>query len=187
MIAVRPATAADARAIAEIHVASWRATYRGLMPDELLASLSVEQREEFWRSTVESAARAGAERTWVATAGESLAICGFASTGPCRDEDVDVAVGVNVDVDVNSGKVAELYAIYLAPDAVGRGIGQALFACVVADLKARGGARELTLWVLEGNERAIRFYERCGMRADVRGVKTVRAVALPHVRYRMAL
>ena len=40
---IRPATEADARTIAEIHVAGWVAAYRGMVPDELLASLSVDE------------------------------------------------------------------------------------------------------------------------------------------------
>src|SRR6185503_6902264 len=40
-LTLREARAADARAIAEIHVAAWRAAYRGMMPDAYLASLSV--------------------------------------------------------------------------------------------------------------------------------------------------
>jgi len=42
---IRPATPEDARAIAEVHVASWRYAYRGLLPDDVLDRLSVEERE----------------------------------------------------------------------------------------------------------------------------------------------
>ena len=45
MLTVRPAIPEDAPAIARVHVASWRETYAGIVPDEFLASLKVERRE----------------------------------------------------------------------------------------------------------------------------------------------
>src|SRR5437870_7004792 len=51
-LSIRDATRADARAIAEIHVAAWRAAYRGLIPDDYLASLSVEKRTAFWETII---------------------------------------------------------------------------------------------------------------------------------------
>ena len=52
-LTVRPATLADARAIAEVHVASWRAGYRGLVPDDVLAALSVDQRQTQWEAILQ--------------------------------------------------------------------------------------------------------------------------------------
>lgn len=46
---IRSALPEDARAIAEVHVSSWRTTYRGLLPESVLAAQSVEQRESGWR------------------------------------------------------------------------------------------------------------------------------------------
>src|SRR2546428_7400349 len=50
---VRPARDDDARAVAEVHVASWRTTYKGIFPDTLLDSLSIDKRERLWRETLE--------------------------------------------------------------------------------------------------------------------------------------
>ena len=52
-LTIRAATPADARAIAEVHVASWRVGYRGLVPDEVLAAHSVEKRTEQWEELLE--------------------------------------------------------------------------------------------------------------------------------------
>ena len=41
---IRAAVAADARGIAEVHVRSWQAAYRGQIPDSVLAGLSVDAR-----------------------------------------------------------------------------------------------------------------------------------------------
>ena len=49
---VRLARLDDAPAIAEVHVASWRTTYKGIFSDTLLDSLSVDKREQSWRETL---------------------------------------------------------------------------------------------------------------------------------------
>ena len=49
---VRPAVLDDAAAIARVHVASWRTTYRGLLPDDFLASLGVEPYTDRWRRVI---------------------------------------------------------------------------------------------------------------------------------------
>jgi hypothetical protein len=49
---VRPAVADDARAIAEVHVESWKTTYKGIFPETLLDSLSIEERERSWNQTL---------------------------------------------------------------------------------------------------------------------------------------
>lgn len=51
---IRDAELKDARQIAKVHVESWQAAYRGSMPDELLDSLSVDQREAFWAEMLSS-------------------------------------------------------------------------------------------------------------------------------------
>jgi hypothetical protein len=45
---IRDAELRDARGIAEVHVRSWQAAYAGIVPDEDLAQLSVDEREQFW-------------------------------------------------------------------------------------------------------------------------------------------
>ena len=49
---VRPARPEDARRIAEIHVETWRATYPGSMPQEVLDGLSVDERERNWQEWI---------------------------------------------------------------------------------------------------------------------------------------
>ncbi|PZS37154.1 MAG: hypothetical protein DLM62_20725 [Pseudonocardiales bacterium] len=67
-------------------------------------------------------------------------MCGFATTGPCRDDDA-----------ANAG---ELYAIYVDPPAWGRGIGRSLTAEARGRL-SRQGFVEAVVWVLAGNEQAV--------------------------------
>jgi hypothetical protein len=51
---IRRASPKDASAIAGVHVATWRATYAGIVPHEYLASLSAEQRSRFWGERIEN-------------------------------------------------------------------------------------------------------------------------------------
>jgi RimJ/RimL family protein N-acetyltransferase len=83
--------------------------------------------------------------------------------------------------------VGEIRAIYLVPAAWGRGHGRDLMTAALADLAAAGYA-EATLWVLDRNNRARRFYEAAGFRADG-SVKEYNGIGftLPEVRYRRQL
>ena len=176
---IRHAVAADADAIARVQVASWRVAYAGLMPAALLAGLSVEQRAIGWRVRLESAQPE--YRCFVmegdAGAGGDLAprqVLGFASSGPSRDGGADL-------------DTLEVYAFYLDPRAWGRGLGRALFAAAIDDARRRGHPAA-TLWVLEGNARARRFYEAAGMRPDgAARIEVEEGVALPHLRYWLSL
>ena len=45
---IRAAVVEDAAAIAEVHVASWKTTYKRIFPDSVLEGLSVSDRAHFW-------------------------------------------------------------------------------------------------------------------------------------------
>lgn len=166
---LRNATIQDAQTIATIHVASWQAAYDGLLPEEFLDRLSVPQRAKFWRSILAESAG----ETWLAE--ENGRLLGFVNFGPCRDEDMDKET------------VAEIYAIYLLPEAWGKGYGRALCQQALLSLK-EAGFSEVSLWVLSENEGAIAFYERAGFEVDD-ATKTGQwdNVQLAEVRYRQAL
>ena len=148
-LSIRAAVPADADAIARVHVESWRSAYGGLLPDGYLAGLRVDDRAPRWRERLR---RLGTRET-VLGALRGDTVVGFASTGPARDSDCDERVG------------GELYAIYLLEQEWGRGVGRALHDAAIAALRA-ARFTEATLWVLETNVRARRFYERQGWAAD---------------------
>jgi len=143
---IRSGTVADARAIATVHVASWRWAYRGALPDDLLDDLSVEEREPGWRSVLDD----GATITLVAVRGDH--VVGFANGGASRDDDAEASIG-------------EILSIYVTQQEAGAGTGRALLVAIQDGLRGRGfeGA---TLWVLETNARARTFYERQGWAWD---------------------
>lgn len=143
---IRAAKPEDAIAIGHVHVASWRTTYRGLMPDSVLAALSVEQRAAMWQQAAEGA-QEGASRSFLLVAEDQAeGIIGFASAGPERDE--------------GSGFDSELYAIYLLERHQGRGLGRQLAGRAV-NLLLSEGHESMRVWVLEGNP-AEGFYRRLG-------------------------
>ncbi len=149
-VAIRSATVEDAPAIASIHVRSWQWAYRGQLPDDYLDRMSETLDRRIERRRAELANLPPEARWWVAE--QDGKIVGFAITGPSRDADMPPKTG-------------EVELIYLLPEAAGKGVGRALFAHAVADLRERGYERAM-LWVLESNARARRFYEAAGWRAD---------------------
>ncbi len=141
----RPATVHDAEAIARIHVRTWQVAYEGIVPADYLAGLSEQQRTEWWRPQLER------NRGNVLVALTDDAVTGWVSFGPGRDDD---AMGR-----------AEIFAIYVSPALWGGGIGRRLMEAAEAAL---AGTRGLTLWVLEQNRRARRFYAAAGFIPDGR-------------------
>ena len=145
---IREAEAKDIPSIASIHVRAWQTAYRDQLDDAYLDALDVDERIPQTRSMIEEAPPGF--RSWVAE--DDGAVVGFAVTGPTQDADADE-------------KTAEVYAIYLEPERVGTGVGRALFEHAVADLLDRGFTAA-TLWILETNAPARRFYEAAGWTAD---------------------
>jgi GNAT superfamily N-acetyltransferase len=143
IIDIRRAEVGDARAIAEVHIESYRSTYRGILPDALLDGLSVESRASAWRERL--AAVAPGSLTLVACDADERVV-GFLSGGAER-----------------TGKLAkdsEIYAIYLLHQAQRRGLGTQLVQRFVGEMTDRGLA-SMAVWVLARNP-SRRFYEAMG-------------------------
>lgn len=147
-VAVRDAVVADARAIAETHVRAWQAAYRGLLPDELLAALSVRDREERWQRILATPE----PRAFTLVAGAAGAALGFCSVLAGRDADATERTG-------------EIAALYVDPSHWRQGVGRALMGRA-RERMARAGWAEATLWVLDGNAPALAFYAAQGFAGD---------------------
>jgi L-amino acid N-acyltransferase YncA len=115
---LRIAGPSDARAIAEIHVASWREGYRGQLPHSYLKSLSADGREKRWTQSL----RDGASVLLAEQAGKPL---GFVSYGASRNDDALKTGG-------------EIYALYVHPHAWRTGRGQQLHAGALARPRSLG-------------------------------------------------
>ena len=145
----RLATPADADAIATIHIASWRAAYRGLLPDELLAALDHGQRAALWASVL-TRDRPRSSAFVVESDGVPL---GFADLRP------------SLEVDSDPVTVGEVAAVYVDPGHWGGGAGRALMTAI-EERAAEFGYARLELRVLEQNAAARGFYERLGWATD---------------------
>ena len=141
---IRPAVVHDARAIAEVHVESWKSTYRGIFPDALLNGLSVEKRESSWRERLAAHEPPSAITMVGCDAGGN--VVGFVSGGKERTGQL--------------GCDGELYAIYLLQEAQRKALGALLVRQFVHELDTRGFG-SMAVWVLALNP-SRRFYERLG-------------------------
>lgn len=146
-IIIRKAEIADSDGIAEVHVQSWKATYRGLIPDFILDTLSIERRRTLWENIIS----VGKSTTLVLELNGIVA--GFVNFGSTRDSDKNPEIS------------AEITAIYLSPYCWRQGLGRQLCEVAIAHIACLS-FQEVTLWVLDGNERAIRFYQRMGFYPD---------------------
>jgi GNAT superfamily N-acetyltransferase len=172
---IRSGTVDDGPAIASIHVRAWLHAYRGLMPDELLDGLSIERRQAMWTRALSGSAPPEA-RIFVAE--REGRVIGFVNTGPPQNRH---------DEEAGRPGTAAVFAVYREPDVMGTGVGRALFATAVEDLRTRGH-REAFLWVLESNAPTRRFYERAGWRAAGEPkVVDWYGHGIPEIRYRIEL
>ncbi|MEV6302709.1 GNAT family N-acetyltransferase [Actinoplanes sp. NPDC051861] len=160
---IRPATDADAPALAALHVRTWQAAYRGLMPQEYLDGLDPAQRVPGWREWIRDLRPPAG--IWVLDDG---GLAGFLTMSGHDD-------------------VGEIHAIYLAPERWGQGLGRELMAFALDHLTA-AGFTEAVLWTLDTNERARRFYEAGGWTVDGGArVDETRGAAMTEIRYRRPL
>ena len=149
---VRLATASDAAGIAHVHVDAWRAAYKGLIDSAALAALDVEQRAQGWQRWLSNDPTLNKEQhTCVVATDETDAVLGWATYGAGREPGWE--------------HYGELAGFYAHPDSWSTGVGRTMIGRVTDDLTAMGFQRAY-LWVLRGNDRAIRFYERAGWEAD---------------------
>ncbi|USQ79326.1 GNAT family N-acetyltransferase [Ornithinimicrobium faecis] len=148
---IRPPRVEDVEALGAVHCRVWQEAYVGLMDEAAFAELTPERFAIQWRRRMERMGADGhhpnGEQVAVAEHGDD--VVAFISVGPARDEDPPTDT--------------QLWAINVVSDHLGTGVAQRLMDQVLSD-------RPAYLWVADGNDRAIRFYERNNFRLD--GVQT---------------
>jgi GNAT superfamily N-acetyltransferase len=190
---IRSASAADAAQIAAVMRDSWFAAYDGIIATAIIDRVTAPDggarvRQSFrlrpWQRVIAAVAPgdagAGTAGAGTADAGSADAgtadagtaapgiaapgIVGYASFGPERD-----VLGAPWPHPLTSagseGQVAELYALYVHPAWWSTGTGRALMDEVLAKVR-KAGYTDITLWVLEANARARRFYGKAGFAPD---------------------
>lgn len=140
---VRETVIDDAATIARVRAESWRATYRGIVPDAYLDGIDVDEWAVRQRRAMEQQ-----PADLVALVAEVRGdVVGWVVGGPNRDATYHYT--------------GELYAIYLLPEYQRVGIGTQL-TVAIAQWLASQEFDSMILWVLEANHPARRFYEAIG-------------------------
>ena len=160
-IRIREAGIEDASGIAQVRVASWKSTYRDIIPQDYLDSLSAEEYTGYWQGILAANGSQGytcvAEKETNRVGGTlqstqndssivSKKIIGFALGGVERSQDP-----------IFKG---ELYALYLLEAYQHQGIGRRLVSAIARNL-IREGIHSMLAWVLWDNP-ARAFYEALG-------------------------
>lgn len=163
-LVIRKAMPSDAAAMADIHMRSWSAAYAAIIDEEAIA-LANAKRPELWRRIL-----SGSHDAYIALSDGVPA--GLMSVHASRDADRPAA--------------GEIGGLYLAPEYFGRGIGAQMMQFGLAELR-RSEFREVILWVLAGNARARKFYEKCGFRPDGAEKQVTIGKPLTEIRFSQSL
>ncbi|WP_299743958.1 GNAT family N-acetyltransferase [Rossellomorea sp. y25] len=131
----RKANLQDSPGLAYVHVHSWRTTYKGIVSENYLQSLSIEEREQKWVQIL-----SGSHHTYVCELDDGQ-IIGFVSFGKERSGEYE----------------GELYAIYLLEEYQGKGIGKELLEIAATGLKKQG-YNSMWIWVLKENPSKHFYY-----------------------------
>ena len=145
-IEVRPSRAEDGEALARLHERAWRISYAGLADATWVTSRPLAERAAEW------ARYAAGEGFPMWTAEDDGAPVGAIAAGPSRDDDAPPGTG-------------EVVALYVDPDKQREGIGAALLARAVEELRRQGFTRA-TLWTLRDSAQSTGFYAANGWRRD---------------------
>ena len=139
-----------------VHYKSWHETYTGLIDADYL--------ERFTLEKCIATAHKWPNNILVAKDGER--VVGFAGYGSYRDDTLPAC--------------GEVFAIYVLAEYHGQRVGYKLMKAAIDKLSAY---KKIAVWVLKGNERAIRFYERFGFRFD--GTEADIMLGTPNTKLRM--
>ncbi|GAB3768097.1 GNAT family N-acetyltransferase [Microlunatus parietis] len=140
MIEIRPAAAGETAALVDCHLACWREAYREYASEAYLANVSGGRsaRISYWTTKIDNG-----RAPWLAL--DDGEVIGLADAGPTEDDDLRPGL--------------ELFMIYVRAAHWGAGVGHRLLEAAIGDQPA-------SLWVLDGNDRAVGFYRRHGFRPD---------------------
>ncbi|MEO3690464.1 MULTISPECIES: GNAT family N-acetyltransferase [unclassified Roseateles] len=159
LIQVRPATLRDAKAIAEIHVASSQDAYKDLLPRSALDLFSVQKRQAFWREAIDLC------EPQVQVAHLDGQVMGFVGFDRSRDKGTPATTG-------------EIWALFVNPIHWDKGVGLALWDAARDGLQEEG-CTKVTLWTYMRNDRAMSFFEKAGFKRDLGSARTAEVGGAP--------
>ena len=139
-----------------VHYKSWHETYAGLIDARYLEGITQEKCVE--------TARRWPDNIMVAKDGDKA--IGFVGFSAYRDSTLP--------------EHGEVVSIYVLEEYQGKKIGYGLMN---AALERLAGYQKIAVWVLKGNDKAIRFYEQYGFRFD--GAEAEIVLGTPNTELRM--
>ena len=146
----------EIRGKAYVHWKSWQDTYSGLIDQDYLDKHTIEKCTDIAFRWPNN----------LLVAKEQDKVIGFVGYGVCRDDPL----------------TGEIFALYILKEYFDMKVGYALMC---AALEKLSNYRKIYVWVLEGNHRAIKFYERCGFRFE--GIKKQSKLGTENTEIRMVL
>lgn len=165
MAQIRPAAIEDAGAIARIHIESWRSTYAGLLPDQVLLDLDSRIHEmRWWRHAL---SRRRPQHAVLVAEDDDEGVVGFGSCGPSRDRNLPFR--------------GEIYTIYLRDEFQGDGIGKRLFLALTGNVLSHQGP-SMVVWALKTNPNRF-FYQALGGRYVARRTGTLGGAEIEEVAF----
>jgi GNAT superfamily N-acetyltransferase len=168
-ITIRPAGAADADAIANVHIAAWRESYAELMPARVLAGLDAAEWAGRWRGNLTEADPATANFLALDETGRPA---GF---GHCRHQRSEKLLPL--------GFSGEITSLYLLRRIQRRGVGRRLLGEMARHLRA-SGCDSAAVWAFRDATQARAFYEAQGATpTGIEGVWEIYGMILPDVAY----
>lgn len=165
---IRRATVEDAEALANVHEATWRETYVGLLSEQMLDALTADAREAAWRRILSGETDDHLSTVYIAE--RPGAVVAFSSCGPQRDPEF-----------ARQGYAGEFTSVYVLKTDQRQGLGTALMKAMIRDLTDRKLVG-FTLWMPRDNIPARSLYEQLGgkliaRREVMRGAEKLQEVA----------
>lgn len=149
---VRNATLRDAKAIAELHNTSQKDSFQTMLGTGSAPFIPTDKRQAYWREAIEYA------EPQVRVVLDEDKIVGFVGFDRSRDKGTPPTMG-------------EIWAIYVHPNHLGRGMGLALWDAAREGLMEEG-CTHVSVWLPLANERAMRFHELAGFKRELNSART---------------
>lgn len=140
---IRQATINDSLEISKLITLSWKTSYRGILSDEALDSLTVEDKNNRWKQILEN--QTSDNNIYVYEEGNQ--ILGVIRFGKPDDE--------------LSKYNAEIHVLYVDTNLKRKGYGSKLFN-FAKEFFINNGTTNMIIWCLNGNTPSIKFYEKMG-------------------------
>ena len=163
---IREAKRSDVEGMVKVRVDTWKAAYKGIVPDEFLENLSYQHISERWKKAFWENRTPGVE-VFVAE-NEQKEIVGIAICGPELSQD-PICHG-------------EIYALYVLPQNQNQGIGRELVATCVQYLVQQLEVKTMLIWVIAENPYR-KFYETLGGKMVREKIKEIGGKEILEVAY----